>query len=307
MFATLVMLTFVAPNMSFGESLKQEAMTTLNELRYTVSIGGDNLTRLAGRFGVSPGSLLKANPVLAARTNPSKRYWLYLGETLVIPAYQAVTKNLDEIGDATIVAVPMRTIREKDAEILRTQNNVALLAQDMGKQAEELRGALERERELKSELATLRERNGGFVVVITVLLLAIFLLVIALQNKKNNGMIDPLPIVWNEQKKPQELVSPSPETSRVHGMAEELDEVAKGLSINEVARFADMEILRDECGNSVTIKKLPEFFAKRPHLVGLTLEQCQERMLAEQILARKGGQEKPNPTLQSNQVPNTQS
>lgn len=260
----------VTPGASFGETSKQETVTVLNELQYNVVIGGDSLTRLAGRFGVSKESILKANPTLAARTNPNNRHWLYLGETLVIPVFQAVPKNLDEIGDATIVVVPMRVIREKDAEIARALGDVSTLAEDIGAVTNQLQVALKEKQKLEIT------NDVFFWLFITLAIFFALSLIFLIVERGNRS--------WHEQLYELAMKIPRQKTELT---SNELVEIVRTSRVGDVATFADSKILKDECGNPVSIKKLPEFFAKRPHLSGLTLLECEDWLLIERAGAEK--------------------
>ena len=112
-FAGIVSVLFL----NVSPSVAEQDIVVLEQLKRHVTIPGDGLHRLSKRFGVSPESVLEANPKIAARTDPERNWWLYLYEEVVLPLFKETLKTPAEVSDADVVAVPMKTIRDKDSRI----------------------------------------------------------------------------------------------------------------------------------------------------------------------------------------------
>ncbi|MBI2108612.1 MAG: hypothetical protein HYT93_00320 [Parcubacteria group bacterium] len=261
------------------EANSQETMVTvLRTQRYVISIPGDSLTKLSGRFGVSRKMVLDANPQIASRTDPKRLYWLYLGEEVAVPVFVTELRKLHAVGAEELIAVPARTLIEHSSTKGKLEAASAALASAetkntdltnkniaLGATVTEMRKAM---REFER---TVKILWTGLVATLALLVVA---LVVAIMKKPE------LPLTGNRNeptppKAPGKDDSASLQSAEAPHQTGEKGQLAapdvmkylQSLTGAELKRLANTPLAVDEAGNpSPTIKKVSDFMENRPDL-----------------------------------------
>lgn len=241
----LVTTDLVEENSSNNKISREPYVASI--LVYKVVIKGDNLSRMARRFGVEIEDLVSENPGLAKRKNK----WLYLNETIRIPVYKPDEKVLSSV-------LPEKIVLMAPAElaVITDQHAKSLAVAD--KKVEEVKG---------------EESTRMLIAILVIVFFVILLLLVLLGNK------------YGSRRLYESIVSETTESKKVNfenSSPEELLEALRTARWHVLVSVSDMPLAHDENGNPTTLKKAKEFVGKRHFISGLTVNQS-----AEVIKARK--------------------
>lgn len=254
----------------------KENILSASMLSYKVVIKGDNLTRVAKRFGVEVKDLLseKVNFRLAQRKNPNL---LYLGEVINIPVYKADSLFLPPLFSEKMV---MMTKMDFSIMQIKHQGRIDNLTGEI--EAQQTRNVLVTLSIIFIGLIALGFLVGGIVQTGKARRLEEEL---ALQTEKVQSLEEGLKI--------EKALKRVEKSSFANSSPEEILEAlrtAKGTTLEVMNKLI---LTKDEVGNPVYLKNIEKFFEKpeRDFLRNLPVNQWEEVMKA----IKTSPQPAPNP------------